>query len=90
MQEGCGRATLSSMLFVLIMEVLNSLLAWVEEHSFLTPLAGILGARVSLYADDLVILLTIKGRYQSLALLRDYSPTWIQVWLLQSTSPMMT
>jgi hypothetical protein len=51
------------------MEVLNSLLAWVEEHGFFTPLAGIPGARVSLYVDDLVSfvvplerdLLTIKG-----------------------------
>jgi len=60
---------LSPMLFVLVMEVLNSFLTWVEEHGYLTPLAGIPGARVSLYADDLVIfvvpsesdLLSIKG-----------------------------
>ena len=64
-----SRRPLSPILFVLIMEVLNSLLAWVEEHGFFTPLAGIPGARVSLYVDDLVSfvvplerdLLTIKG-----------------------------
>ena len=46
---------LSPMLFVLVTEVLNLLLLWVEQKQLLTPVSGIIGSRVSLYADDLVI-----------------------------------
>jgi hypothetical protein len=57
------------MLFVLVMEVLNRLLGWVEQQGFLTPIVGLWGSRVSLYADDLVVfvvpnerdLLTVKA-----------------------------
>ena len=37
------------------MEVLNLLLLWVVQQQLLTPVTGIIGSRVSLYADDLVI-----------------------------------
>jgi len=46
---------LSPMLFVLVMEVLNRLLCWIEINGFLTPIDGLPGNRVSLYVDDLVI-----------------------------------
>jgi hypothetical protein len=57
------------MLFVLVMEVLNRLLEWVEQQGFLSPIVGLRGSRVSLYADDLVVfvvpfecdLLTVKA-----------------------------
>jgi len=60
---------LSPMLFVLVMEVLNHLLGWVERQGLLTPIAELHGSRVSLYADDLVMfvvpneqdLLTVKA-----------------------------
>lgn len=45
---------LSPMLFVLVMEVLNHFLRWVEQRGFLSPITGMAGSRVSLYADDLV------------------------------------
>lgn len=45
---------LSPMLFVLVMEVLNHCLCWVEQRGHLTPIIGLEGSRVSLYADDLV------------------------------------
>jgi len=37
------------------MEVLNHLLAFIERDGFLSPVRGIGSARVSLYADDLVL-----------------------------------
>ena len=43
------------MLFVLAMDVLNRFLAWVEDSGYLTPVIGLTGPRVSLYADDLVL-----------------------------------
>jgi hypothetical protein len=60
---------LSPMFFVLVMEVLNRLLGWVEQQGFLTPIVGLRGSRLSLYADDLVVfvvpnerdLLTVKA-----------------------------
>ena len=39
---------LSPMLFVLVMEVLNRLLCWIECNGFLTPIDGLPGNRVSL------------------------------------------
>ena len=45
------------MLFILVMEALNHFLRWAEQQSLLTPVAGVVGSRVSLYADDLVIFL---------------------------------
>jgi len=46
---------LSPVHFVLAMEVLNHALCWVDDHGFLTPLCGLVGSRVSLYANDLVL-----------------------------------
>ena len=46
---------LSPMLFVMVMEVLNHLVAWLSDQSQLSEVHGLLGPRVSLYADDLVI-----------------------------------
>jgi hypothetical protein len=46
------------MLFVLVMEVLNHLLHWVEQRGLLTAIPGVVGSRVSLYADNLVLFLT--------------------------------
>ena len=46
---------LSPMLFVLVMEALSHFLWWVEQQHLQTPVIGIVGSRVSLYADDLVI-----------------------------------
>lgn len=47
---------LSPMLFVLIMEVLNHLVCWLDAQGFLTPLGSVtLPFRVSLYADDVVL-----------------------------------
>lgn len=44
------------MLFVLIMEVLNHLISWLDQHGFLTPLnINTLPSRISLYADDVVM-----------------------------------
>jgi hypothetical protein len=48
---------LSPMLFVLAMEVFNNLLRWVEQTGRLTPVVGIVGSRLYLYADDLVMFL---------------------------------
>jgi hypothetical protein len=44
------------MLFVLVMEVLNHRLGWIERRGMLTPIHGYDGSRISLYADDLMIL----------------------------------
>jgi len=46
---------LSPMLFVLVMEVLNRFLLWIEDRQFLTPLRCVAGSRVNLYMDDLVL-----------------------------------
>ena len=46
---------LSPMLFVIVMEVLNLFLRWLERRGSLTPIRGLDGRRVSLYADDLVL-----------------------------------
>lgn len=46
---------LSPMLFVLVMEVLNHLLRWLEQRGSLSPIRGLTGPRVSLYADDLAL-----------------------------------
>jgi len=43
------------MLFVMVMEVLNHLVAWLSDQSRLSEVHGLLGPRVSLYADHLVI-----------------------------------
>jgi hypothetical protein len=53
---------LSLMLFVLVMEVLNRFLHWVKERQLLSPLRCIDGAQVSLYADDLVLLIAPNAR----------------------------
>jgi hypothetical protein len=50
------------MLFVLVMEVLNRLLRWVEQQGFLMPIVGLRGSRVSLYADDLVMFVVPNER----------------------------
>jgi hypothetical protein len=45
------------MLFVIVMEVLNSLIRDVDRSDALTPLLGqVFSHRASLYADDLVVL----------------------------------
>jgi hypothetical protein len=46
---------LSPMLFVMVMEVLNNLLRWVEQRGLMELVAGLAEHRVSLYADDLVL-----------------------------------
>lgn len=47
---------LSPMLFVLVMEVLNHLVCWLDAQGFLAPLGIVaLPFRVSLYADDVVL-----------------------------------
>lgn len=49
---------LSPMLFVLVLEVLNALIVQADLSGLLSPLPGsMLGPRLSLYADDLVIFL---------------------------------
>lgn len=50
------------MLFVLVMEVLNHLLRWVEQRQFLTDICGMVGSQVSLYADDLVLFVVPQER----------------------------
>jgi len=42
------------MLFVMVMEVLNHLLDWIDQRGLLEPIGG-LEHKVSLYADDLVL-----------------------------------
>lgn len=50
---------ISSMLFVLVMEVLNSLIKEADHLAALWPLLGqVVVHRASLYADDLVVLLS--------------------------------
>ena len=50
---------ISSMLFVLVMEVLNSLIKEADRLAALSPLLGqVVVHRASLYADDLVVLLS--------------------------------
>jgi len=46
---------LSPMLFVMVMEVLNNLLRWVEQRGLMELVAGLAEHRVSLYVDDLVL-----------------------------------
>lgn len=43
------------MLFVLVMEVFNHLISWMDDHGFLTPIVAALPYRVTLYADDVVL-----------------------------------
>jgi hypothetical protein len=50
------------MLFVLVMEVLNRLLGWVEQPGLLGPVQRLRGYRVSLYADDLVLFVAPEVR----------------------------
>jgi hypothetical protein len=50
------------MLFVLVMEVLNRFLHWVEEQQLLSLLRCIDGARVSLYAHDLMVFIAPNAR----------------------------
>ena len=50
---------ISSMLFVLVMEVLNSLIKKANRRAALSPLPDqVVVHRASLYADDLVVLLS--------------------------------
>ena len=52
---------LSPMLFVLVMEVLNSLIREADRRAALSPLSGrVVVHRTSLYADDLIILTVPK------------------------------
>lgn len=53
---------LSPMLFVIVMEVLNHFLHWVEQRGYLTPVHGLVGSRVSLYADDLILFMLPQER----------------------------
>lgn len=58
---------ISSMLFVIVMEVLNSLIKEADRRAVLSPLPGqTIVHRASLYADDLVVLLA-PGRRISFA-----------------------
>lgn len=50
------------MLFVLVMEVLNYFLRWVEQREFLTVIPGMAASRVSLYTDDLVLFVVPEER----------------------------
>lgn len=53
---------ISPMLFVLVMEVLNSLIREADRRAALSPLPGqVVVHRASLYADDLVVLLSPKA-----------------------------
>lgn len=50
---------LSPMLFVIVMEVLNSLIREADRQGVLAPLpGGVIAHRASLYADEFVVLLT--------------------------------
>jgi len=61
---------LSPMLFILVMDVLNSLIAKVSEEGMLRPLLNRgNGQRLSLYADDVV--LSIQPRAEELILVRE-------------------
>jgi hypothetical protein len=54
---GCGRAILP-MLFIMVMDVLNSLIAKATERGLLQPiLRRGTGQRLSLYVDDVVMFL---------------------------------
>jgi len=53
---------LSPMIFVIVMEVLNRMLLWVEQHGHLSEVQGLQDRRVSLYADHLVLFVTPDER----------------------------
>lgn len=59
---------LSPMLFVLIMEVLNHLVCWLDAQGFLAPIEVTLPFRVGLYADDVVMF--VKPNVSDLLVLR--------------------
>lgn len=60
---------LSPMLFIITMEVLNAMIAEAERRLVLSPLPGsIIRYRVSLYADDLVIVFVLPNRADLAAL----------------------
>jgi len=51
---------LSPLLFVIVMEVLNALIAEADRRAALTPLPGnVIKYRASVYADDLVVFLAL-------------------------------
>lgn len=53
---------LSPLLFVIVMVVLNSMITEADRRHILTPLPGpVSGFRVSLYANDLVVLLVLRA-----------------------------
>lgn len=58
------------------MEVLNSLLRWVEQQQLLTPLHSSVGGRVNLYADDLVLFITSMSKTYMLSRLHWQFSTW--------------
>jgi hypothetical protein len=61
---------LSSMLFILVMDVLNSLVLKASEQDLLQPLIrGGRGQRISLYADDVVLFL--QPHLEELALVKE-------------------
>jgi hypothetical protein len=63
MRGASGKETLCRpCFFVLVMEVLNHLLRWVEQRGLLTAIAGLPGPQVSLYADDLVLFVVPEER----------------------------
>jgi hypothetical protein len=52
----CQGDPLSPMLFVLVMEVINHVIRWLDHQSLLTPFANAkLPQRTSIYADDLIL-----------------------------------
>jgi len=56
--EGCGKG-ISPMLFILVMDVLNSLFAKAGNEGLLQPLSQrMAGQRVSLYADNVAFIKT--------------------------------
>jgi midasin (ATPase involved in ribosome maturation) len=58
------------------MEVLNSLLRWVEQQQLLTPLHSSVGGRVNLYADDLVLFIASMSKTYMLSRLHWQFLAW--------------
>jgi hypothetical protein len=79
---------LSPMLFVLVMEVINYIVRWLDGQQLLTQLGSVaIRQRVSLYADDMILLVVpnendltwSRRHWRFLASPPDYLPTLIRV-----------